>query len=297
MTQIDSLLIAGGASDPNLTRLIEVATLMGISIRDARHHPETSPAFSWRLSGGATLNGQPLAPRGAFLRYDVHDQKPQAAQRSAGWYQAMYGWLLSQPDIRLFNRQQQTAVGNKPALLMLAQQQGLTIPSICITNDAAQLAQFDAKEAIAKPVAGGDFCYPLDDLLRSLQPRHGCSATPAIVQNRLVAPEIRVYVVGDRTFAFEVQSPSLDYRVKQDVDLVPLDSPQPEVEKLRALMAALRMDFGAADFKTDPKTQRLAFLELNSSPMFVRFDQVVEGALCRAMVQALMTSTRIELSR
>ncbi len=124
--------------------------------------------------------------------------------------------------------------------------------------------------------------------MQSVQFHNGCAATPAIVQNRLVGPEIRIYIVGKHAFAFEVRSTSLDYRINQDVELEPVKLP-PEVDGLRALMSTLKMDFGAADFKTDPKTQRLVFLELNSSPMFVRFDQALNGALCKALIQELLS--------
>ncbi|NER99558.1 MAG: hypothetical protein F6J86_38060, partial [Symploca sp. SIO1B1] len=119
--------------------------------------------------------------------------------------------------------------------------------------------------------------------------RNGCAAMPAIVQNRLVAPEVRIYVVGNHAFAFEIRSQHLDYRVKQDAQVIPLATIPAEVELLRKLMVTLGMDFGAADFKTDPNTEQLVFLELNSSPMFVRFDQVLDGALCEAMIQTLLT--------
>ena len=48
------------------------------------------------------------------------------------------------------------------------------------------------------------------------------------------------------------------------------------------------MSFCAVDFKTDPATGELAFLEANTSPMFARFDAVSEGRLCEAMVHQLM---------
>ena len=56
---------------------------------------------------------------------------------------------------------------------------------------------------------------------------------------------------------------------------------------LRKLMSWLGTDFGAADFKTDPDTGQLLFLELNSSPMFARFDQVSGGQLCAAIIHEL----------
>ena len=55
-------------------------------------------------------------------------------------------------------------------------------------------------------------------------------------------------------------------------------------------MSRLGMDFGAADFKADPDTGQLLFLELNSSPMFARFDQISGGQLCAAIIQELEAS-------
>ncbi|NER30814.1 MAG: hypothetical protein F6J89_25150 [Symploca sp. SIO1C4] len=289
------LLVAGGGLDPNLTRLIEIAQRRQIAVCELRHGQEESPHFSWHLTQGQPRVGtQVLSATGAFIRYDVfgnlNTPKSGASQRASGWYQALYGWLLSQNQIRLFNRHHLPAVGNKPAMLILAQNLGLPIPDTWITNEAEELGKYPAGSAIAKPVAGGDFCYSLEELHSSIQFRNGCAAMPAIVQNRLVAPEIRIYVVGNYAFAFEIRSQHLDYRVKQDAEVIPLKTVPEEVQLLRKLMVALKMDFGAADFKTDPQTKKLVFLELNSSPMFVKFDQIVNGALCEAMIQTLVVS-------
>lgn len=287
------LLVAGGGLDPNLARLIEIAKSQGVPVCDLLHGQEDSPAFSWHLTQGKPrIKDRAVSATGAFIRYDVfgHLSYPEsgASQRASGWYQALYGWLLSQPDIRLFNRQQLPAVGNKSAMLLLAQQAGLSVPDTWITNEAGQLGKYSVGSAIAKPVAGGDLCYPLEELYSSVNFRHGCAAMPAIVQNRLVAPEIRIYIVGNHAFAFEIRSQHLDYRAKPDEEIIPLTTLPEEVALLRKYMANLKMDFGAADFKTDPKTKQLVFLELNSSPMFVRFDKEVGGSLCKAMIQTLV---------
>ncbi|NES88777.1 MULTISPECIES: ATP-grasp domain-containing protein [Okeania] len=287
------LLIAGGQLDPNLTRLIEIAQSQQVPICEVLHGQEESPEFSWHLTQGQpTIKDRVVSATGAFIRYDVFGNlsapKSGASQRASGWYQTLYGWLLSQPQIRLFNRNHLPAVGNKPAMLILAQKLGLLIPDTLITNEAEELGKYSAGSAIAKPVAGGDFCYSLEQLHSSIQFRNGCAAMPAIVQNRLVAPEIRIYIVGNFAFAFEIRSQHLDYRVQPDAEIIPLATLPDEVELLRKFMANLRMDFGAADFKTDPKTKKLVFLELNSSPMFVRFDQVVKGSLCEAMIETLI---------
>ncbi len=305
-----ALLVAGGAADPNLTRLIDVAVGLGVPVADARHHAKESPAFFWAMgpnlgstpeSGvqneSPTIAGQPLSPSGAFIRYDVFSglsatgqptANPDVSQRAAGWYQTVYGWLLSQPSIGLFNRHALPIAGNKPATLVLAQQLGLPIPKTLITNEERRINQLGTQGFVAKPTAGGDFCYSLEKLLATVQFVQGSAATPAIVQTRLSAPEVRIYIIGQQAFAFEMRSESLDYRVKQDAEVIPLATVPPEAGQLKVLMNKLQMTFGAADFKSDPHTGELVFLELNSSPMFVRFDLTVKGALCAAMVRELV---------
>lgn len=157
---------------------------------------------------------------------------------------------------------------------------GLQIPATLVTNEVEKPGADKVDSLVAKPVAGGDYCYLLADALGKTKLRGGSAATPAIIQKRLVPPEVRIYVVGQSAFAFEVRSSSLDYRVKQDAELILLPEVPKEVCGLRELTSRLHVDFGAADLKTDPDTGQLLFLELNISPMFARFDQVSGGQLC-----------------
>ena len=289
------VLVAGGTLDPNLTRLIEIANSRKVPICDLRHEPAISPSFSWHLNEGQPrIKAQIPSVSGAFIRYDVFNNitqsKSGASQRALGWYQTVYGWLLSQNQIKLFNRHQTVGVGNKLAILLLAKKIGLLIPDTWVTNEAEQLAQYSVETTIAKPVSGGSYCYSLKELQGSIQFSNGSAPMPAIVQNRLVPPEVRIYIIGDDAFAFEIRSQHLDYRVKQDAEVIPLATLPKEVELLRKLMGTLQMNFGAADFKTDPKTKELVFLELNSSPMFVKFDLILDGKLCNSMIKALYRS-------
>ena len=298
-TEAGCLLIAGGNLDPNINRLIEIAQKKNVPTQVLCHQKGASPAFSWHLTQDRPadrpiLGSQALPVTGAFIRYDVFGDSvnqnapnPTQPQRALGWYQAIQGWLLAQPGIRLFNRNIVPTAGNKLAVLALAKRLGLMIPETWITNEAERIQQYTPGSAIAKPVAGGGFCYALEDLQASILFQAGCAAMPAIVQNRLVPPEVRIYAIGNHVFAFEVRSQHLDYRVKQDAQVIPIETPTHEANLLRQLMATLQMDFGAADFKTHPETQQLVFLELNTSPMFVRFDRVSQGALCSAMIETL----------
>lgn len=291
-----ALLLAGGEDDPNLVALANAANKAGIELLELRIPSGESPAFSWNpMEDVARLFGRELKPSAAFIRYDVFagmkDPRPEVNSRALAWHQAFMGWLLSEPRIRIFNRDVSQVATNKPASLVYARETGLHIPATLVTNEVEKFGAPQLQSLVAKPVAGGDYCYPLADALDKAELRGGLAATPAIVQNRLVPPEVRIYVIGQFAFAFEVRSSSLDYRVKQDADLILLPEVPKEVCMLRELMLRLRVDFGAADFKTDPDTGELLFLELNISPMFARFDEVSGGQLCAAMVQSLVFSS------
>jgi hypothetical protein len=287
-----ALLLAGGQEDPNLLVLADAVKHANVELLDLRLPASESPAFCWNPEDGAPrFSGKPIKATGAFIRHDVFggmkDSRPEVSVRASAWYQTLLGWLLSEPRIRMFNREISQAAMNKPTALMLAREAGLRIPQTWITNQPDEFTDDQKEQMIAKPVLGGDYCYSLAEALGKTNLRNGMAATPAIVQKRLVAPEIRIYVIGKSSFAFEVRSNSLDYRVNQDADLILLPEVPREVCLLRKLMSRLGMDFGAADFKTDPDTGQLVFLELNTGPMFGRFNQVSGGQLCAAIIHEL----------
>ena len=288
------LLIAGGVSDPSLAALASAAQARHARWLDARIPLTDSPSFHWDLSLQTSASAWPACQgqvvTAAFLRHDVFaalaDPRPVVAERAQGWFAAMHGWLLAHPEVRVFNADMHPVAGNKPAALLQARAHGLRIPHTWVCNDMARLkSRLGQAPAIAKPVAGGGHCQTLDEAVSQVS--HAQAAMPALIQPRLIAPEYRVFVIGEQVLTFEVSSPSLDYRVNQDAVVCPAPNP-PEAAGLQALMKTLRMDFGAADFKTDPDTGALVFLELNTSPMFAHFDEVSDGAVCGAMLDHLL---------
>jgi glutathione synthase/RimK-type ligase-like ATP-grasp enzyme len=286
-----TLLLAGGEDDPNLAALAIAAHRASVALLNLRIPSGESPAFSWNPEGAPHLAGQELNPSAAFVRYDVfagmNDPRPQVNSRAVAWYQTVMGWLLSQPRIRIFNRDVSQIATNKPASLVCAREAGLHVPATLVTNEVEKFDAEKLSSLVAKPVAGGDYCHPLAEALEKAELRGGLAATPAIVQKRLVAPEVRIYVIGQSAFTFEVRSSSLDYRMHQDAELVLLPEAPKEVIMLREFMSRLGLNFGAADFKTDPDTKQLLFLEFNISPMFARFDEVSGGQLCAAIIREL----------
>jgi hypothetical protein len=255
-----------------------------------------NPSIVWDLETEVlTVDGAEVRAAGAFVRYDVFthlaDRRPATAQRASAWHATLAGWLWAHPAVRLLNRAA-GAPTNKPYHLVEARRAGLEIPRTLVTNDRARLeSEAAARPMVAKPVPGGGYCHPLAEVLAAAPGRDGRTASPAIVQNRLEQPEVRVYAVGARLIPFRVISEVLDYRVSTDtrVEPLPLSAVAPEIlAGLTRLMETLGMDYGAADFKTDPETGRLVFLELNSSPMFAAFDAASGGAVSDAIIDFLL---------
>jgi hypothetical protein len=294
------LLIFGGDADPNIAALSAAASRCGIPVRELLVGKSSNPTLLWDFASGSLLaDGKALNCRAAFVRYDVFSslQDGQAAsqQRALAWYTAITGWLVSHPEVAIFNRGSLNHTTNKPLVLKLAQDAGLNIPQTVVTNDLDYLqTRASARKGIVKPINGGGYCQLLGDVLTQTESKHGGAAAPAIVQEQLVPPELRVYAVGRRYFGFNVVSSELDYRTTQDCRVLAVENVPVELSApLGRLLENLQLDFAAADFKTNPQTGELVFLEVNSGPMFVAFDRASDGKLCEAMVESLVEGYRL----
>jgi hypothetical protein len=244
---------------------------------------ETHPVLTWDLADDALIiDGEAIAPRAVFLRHDVFST-PSAA-RAYAWYTTVLAWAMAHGDVRLLTRHHAAHL-LKPQQLLLARQCGLDIPSTVITNDGAALDAMH--DRVVKPVAGGEYTQPLTTALATAPRRGNALASPAIVQETLVPPELRIYRAGDRFVSFHVVASTLDYRTDTNARVVPVRNDRRLVTGLRDLTDALHLDFAAADFKQCPKTKRMLFLEVNSGPMFAAFDAASDRAVSRAILRAL----------
>lgn len=290
------LLITGGSSDPNLEVLEQKARDIGIPAHFLKVGPEDSPVLSWDLlEDRLTLNRKLVSPQSLFIRYDaiteIADPRPEVVHRAYGWFTTVFGWALAHPSVRLLNRAYEGKITNKPFTLQLALQAGLSIPVTVVSNDLERISETARDHPlIGKPVAGGDYCYPMEEALETVTEQKGIAAIPAIVQNRLVPPEVRLFFVGDEFFAFKVDAETLDYRRSKNWQINCLDLsslPQEIFVGLQNLNKSLSLDFGAADFKACPQTGKLLFLEVNSQPMFAAFDEACNGKLAQSILNWL----------
>ncbi len=288
------LLLAGGVADPQIEHLRQRAAARGVRVRSLLHGPDQPPLIDWCINTDCLeVNGSALTFSAAFIRQDVFralKTKSKLDHSTArSWKTLLDGWLWTHPKVRIFNRNflMRDEV-NKPLALVWAREAGLAIPKSRITDSATKMLSWLEEEPIVyKPVAGGDLARELDKAALDRNAKDHLPR-PYTFQQRLVAPELRIFRVGDSFHAFEVVSEKLDYRADDGKPrLRPIEPPPHLVGPLKKLTDRIGLNWTAADFKTCATTGKLLFLETNSNPMFVAFDKACNGALTASMIDWL----------
>jgi hypothetical protein len=285
------ILVAGGVRDPNVHTVLAAAEARGVETVPLLIGEGRNPSLTWDLdSDDLRLDGKRVAVTGVFARQDVfHGGGPHACYRALAWYTTLQGWLAVCSRIRVLNRGYLGRHTNKLHTLRLARAAGLKVPATVVTNEVGSLARSrQAGETIAKPVPGGGYCKPINELLADTELCDGIAASPAIVQDRLSGPDLRIYGINGGCMGFRIQADAVDYRESRNRNIEWIDHlPGSTVEGLGRLMASMGLDWCAADFKAHPESGDLTFLEINSNPMFSVFDRVGRGAIADAIVQFL----------
>lgn len=290
------LLVAGGDADPNLAAVVACLHKRAVAHETLFVGAHSHPSVTWDVDRDVLwINERALSPSALFLRYDVFTSlasgRPEPAQRALAWFTTLAGWAYAHPEVRLFNRARAQQVTNKLLMLRMAREVGFDIPFTLVSNDFVRLShELEQRTLVVKPVTGGDYTRNLPDVLDTAPVVYGSLPAPAIVQDRLVPPEIRVYRIQQRCFAYQLVAETLDYRSTSDCAIIPVaesDLPDGLTDRLATLMDRLHMDFGATDFKACPRTGQLQFLEINDGPMFAAFDAVSGGRLTDALIDYL----------
>lgn len=132
------ILIFGGRHDPNIGVLTDRLVARDIPFIDLRIGPDANPRLRIDLvRRRLEVDGDPVSPAGCFLRHDVFlyptEDVVGASAAALNWYQAVRGWVVSQPWIRVFNRLYPLRETNKIGNMLDASACGLGIPQPSLT--------------------------------------------------------------------------------------------------------------------------------------------------------------------
>lgn len=216
---------------------------------------------------------------------------PELAAASAGQTEALARILEFVPG-RVMNPPLREASGFTKVLhsVALGEVGGWQVPQTCLTSDPTEARDFVRgcrTGAIFKGAsATKTWATVFEPHHESRLPR--LAGLPVLFQERIIGPDVRVHVVGDRSFGELIDSPVLDYRTVRGVnDYRPLEPPPEIADGCARLTAHCGVPLLGVDFKIDRATGEWFFLEANSMPCFEGYDERAGGAISRAIADWL----------
>ena len=279
-----SLLIVGGESDPNTQRVVDQAHLRGVDYVFWDTDQDSARQIAWDFTAPVIDLGEgAFRPGAMFLRYNVFAGDP---AHNHAVHDTAESFALSWPEIKLLNRSTLGGGNNKSQNLVRARRCGFAIPETTVLAELSPLKTIPAAdEKIIKPLAGGDHAAVVAEVHHDDE--YLSQLVPQFVQERLEGENLRVFSIGGELFAFHLQTDHVDYRTDDSVQVNSVAVPEELIEPTRELVSMIGFDYCALDFRFRREFESPVFLEVNSFPMFVAFDDAAENRLADALLQFL----------
>lgn len=197
------------------------------------------------------------------------------------------------------------AAEDKPRQLREARAAGLAIPRTLVTNDPARVRAFHAGlgapmvtkmlSALSVGMQRGAFVHTSLVSEGDLGDLESLRLCPMVFQELVPKRvELRVAVVGGRLFAGAIDASAsaegrVDWRLARpgEASWEPWAVPDPVADKLRALMAALGLQYGAVDLIVRPDGEYV-FLEVNPSGEWGMLERDLDLPIGAALADALL---------
>lgn len=178
----------------------------------------------------------------------------------------------------------------KPLQLLKVQQLGIPIPATLVSNDSDEILSFCKlhDRTICKPVYGGAHTqFVTAGHLDQNRLKLALQIAPVTVQQYVAGTNIRSYVIGEAVYSAEIRSPSVDFRVDMEAELIPIPLPDAIAQAAVKIARSLMLEWTAIDWRRTPD-DTYVFLEANPSPMFLYFEQQTGFPITASLVERLM---------
>ncbi len=279
------LLIVGGESDPNTQRIVDQSHIREIDYFFWDTDQENASQIAWDFdSPWLDLGDDRIQPASVFLRYNVFAGN---AEKNLAVFDTIQSYVLAWPEINVLNRRCMTDANNKSRNLRHAKTLGLSIPETLVMGDLTPLQTIpDPASRAIKPLGGGAHTLSVLETYQDID--RLANLGPQFVQERLEGENLRVFCIDAETYCFHLQTTKLDYREDASVEVKPFETPTELIEPSRRLASEIGFDYCALDFRYRSEMKSPVFLEINSFPMFVRFDDAGNNCLVNAMIDFLV---------
>jgi glutathione synthase/RimK-type ligase-like ATP-grasp enzyme len=179
---------------------------------------------------------------------------------------------------------------SKPYQISLIQHYGFKVPLTLVSNEPARVREFYEQ-------CGGKAVYKSISYTRSLVQKleekdlerlNALAYTPIQVQQFVEGSDVRVHVVGDRTFASAITSEKSDYRYDRQVKVEALELPAIIASRCVALASGLGLVLAGIDLRCTPSGDYYCF-EVNPSPVFTWYEHRTGQPITKALGDLLMS--------
>lgn len=263
-----------------------------------------------RLSGVIRTDGRAVGldrVTAAYLRPVEPDFVPGLAPAERTHARRVHDTLLSFTEVahatggcRLANPLSAMASNmSKPYQAQLIARHGFYTPATLVTDDPAEALGFVDRHrgAVYKSTSGIRSVVTAFDPVRDTGRLERLRWCPVQFQERLDGPDVRVHVVGERTFAVLVDSTAVDYRyaraqVGTDARLHAHRLDDDLAERCVALAADLGLPFAGVDLKLLPDG-RIACFEVNPSPGFSWYESETGLPIAAAVADWLLAPSAV----
>jgi hypothetical protein len=302
------ILLAGIPSETPLKMVADALDAHGakychVNQRDVAHY-----AIEWHVDGdgvsGALTLGEQMIDLGdvtsVYLRLMDDRVRPEIEALAAddpariharGFHEAFFRWSEVTSALVVNRAEPQGSNGSKPYQAQLIARHGLLPPPTLITNDPEAVMAFRAQHGriIYKSISAARSIvreFEEDDVGR-LDAITWC---PVQFQALIEGLNVRVHVVGDRTFPTAIKSTHIDYRYARkeggSSELVSARLPKDIANSCIALTADLGLAFSGIDLLRGSDGSWYCF-EVNPSPAFSYFQANTGQPIATALATLL----------
>ena len=244
---------------------------------------------------------------GAYLRLiddlalpelDGETEDSPLGRKCKGIHDTLIRWMDVAPGC-MVNRSSPSATNmSKPFQAQIIQQLGFRTPETLITNNPDAVREFQATHSriICKSISGTrSVVQTLGDAdLNRLDDIRWC---PTQFQSFVEGTEVRVHVVGTRTFAAAVRTGATDYRYAvqqtgQPAELRPVALSDELAARCVRLNEAIGLEVSGIDLKVTPDDEIYCF-EVNPSPAFSYYEQNTGLPIAQAIAEHLTSGVSV----
>jgi hypothetical protein len=309
-----TVLVWGPASDPPTELVLGALAVRGadaalVDPRDAAHHRVRASLDDGKFAAALSIGGHEVSLSrltGAYLRPveaqpasdgDSHGQTASAAGHAARFHRAMVDLtetLAFEGRIRVLNPLSAMSSNmSKPYQAQTIVRCGFSTPDTLLTDDRGEVERFVARypSAVYKSASG---VRSIVSAVADTDPARMRLITwcPVQFQERVDGFDVRVHVVGERTFAARVISDAIDYRyaARQTGTNAALEAytiPADVRERCVLLAQQFGLPFAGIDLKfcTDG---RVVCFEVNPSPGFSYYELTTGLPIAAAVADELL---------